>query len=163
MSVHVSWRCGKDFPRPPLPLLRRTVRAIMRLADPSLSSVMISFLAPDEMARLNERFLGHSGATDVICFDYRSDDIPRTDEDDDPEVELLICPAVALRESRKRGLSYSSEVTLYLIHGLLHAGGFDDLQPALKRRMRAAERRVKKALPPGADMIFPDPAEGGAA
>ena len=160
MNVHVSWRCGKDFPRPPLARLRRTVREIMRLADPSLSSVMISFLAPDEMAVLNERFLGHSGATDVICFDYRADALPCPGGDDDPEVELLICPAVALRESRKRGLTYSSEVTLYMIHGLLHAGGFDDLRPELKRRMRAAERRVKQALPAGADMIFPDPAEG---
>jgi probable rRNA maturation factor len=41
---------------------------------------------------------------------------------------------------------FSAELTLYVIHGWLHLAGYDDLQPAKKRRMRAAEARAMKLL-----------------
>jgi len=41
---------------------------------------------------------------------------------------------------------FSSELTLYVVHGWLHLAGYDDLQPAKKRRMRAAEARAMKLL-----------------
>ncbi len=49
--------------------------------------------------------------------------------------------------------AFSAELTLYVVHGWLHLAGYDDLQPAKKRRMRAAEKRAmgllrsKNALP----------------
>ena len=41
---------------------------------------------------------------------------------------------------------FSAELTLYVVHGWLHLAGYDDLQPAKKRRMRAAEARAMKLL-----------------
>ncbi len=38
--------------------------------------------------------------------------------------------------------AFAAELTLYLVHGWLHLAGHDDLMPAGKRRMRAAERRA---------------------
>jgi probable rRNA maturation factor len=35
---------------------------------------------------------------------------------------------------------------LYVIHGWLHLAGYEDLQPARKRRMRAAEKRAMTLL-----------------
>jgi probable rRNA maturation factor len=35
---------------------------------------------------------------------------------------------------------------LYVVHGWLHLAGYDDLEPAKKRRMRAAEARAMKLL-----------------
>ena len=164
MILHTSWRAGRENPPPDRGRLRKLILRIAELACPGLSCASVTFLTPDGIAAINERFLGHHGATDVICFDYRTSGLPPVpdeedetrgeEEDDGPEVELFLCPAVAAREAAKRGLAYSSELTLYLVHGFLHAGGFDDLQPALKRKMRAAEKRVRAALPPDLGGIF---------
>ena len=41
-----------------------------------------------------------------------------------------------------------------MVHGLLHASGYDDLSPELKRKMRRAEKRVLTALEK--DFVFTD-------
>jgi probable rRNA maturation factor len=117
--------------------------------------VCVSFLSPAGIERVNEDFLGHHGPTDVISFDYRAEDDPgfaeETDvfdasDDADPSVELIVCPAVAYEQAVKRGLPYAEEVALYVAHGLLHAAGYDDLNPKAKRVMRRAEKRVMAGL-----------------
>ena len=40
----------------------------------------------------------------------------------------------------------ATELTLYVVHGWLHLSGYDDLKPARKRRMRAAEKRAMALL-----------------
>lgn len=42
--------------------------------------------------------------------------------------------------------AFSAELTLYVVHGWLHLADYDDLQPAKKRRMRAAEKRAMTLL-----------------
>ena len=42
--------------------------------------------------------------------------------------------------------TFATELTLYVVHGWLHLAGYDDLQPAKKRKMRAAEARAMKLL-----------------
>lgn len=152
MDIQISWRAGKEFPAPSRSKLRALISAVTESACPGLLRVSLSFLSPERMAEINERHLGHHGPTDVICFDYRGAGMP--DEEDTPQVELFLCPAVAAREAAKRGLAYSRELTLYIVHGFLHAGGFDDLKPELKRRMRAAERRVCGKIPDELSGIF---------
>ena len=157
MDIQISWRTGKDFSAPPRPKLRALISAVIGAACPGLQRVSLSFLSPKRMAAINERHLGHHGPTDVICFDYRDASMP--DDEESPQVELFLCPAVAAREAAKRGLPYSRELTLYIVHGFLHAGGFDDLKPELKRRMRAAERRVCRKLPDDLSGIFLRPVD----
>ena len=57
----------------------------------------------------------------------------------------------ALQKSRPAGTrtlqtAFAAELMLYLVHGWLHLAGYNDLQPAKKRRMRAAEARAMKLL-----------------
>ena len=42
--------------------------------------------------------------------------------------------------------NFATELTLYVVHGWLHLSGYDDLRPAKKRRMRAAEKRAMTLL-----------------
>lgn len=157
MNLSCQWRAGKSHPAPKRNKLKSLIEEIIRLAGgPEVKAATVTFLSPDAMAEINEAYLGHTGSTDVICFDYRTCGEPEemfiADEDDEevdeaPSVELFLCPAVAQREAEKRSLPYSRELTLYIVHGFLHAAGYDDLQPELKRKMRRAERRVMNALP----------------
>jgi len=159
MKAVTIWRAGRRFPAPSRSKLRRMAAAAADLAGlrDVPGGVCVSFLSPAGIERVNEDFLGHHGATDVISFDYRGGDADPGfatedcfDADDvadaDPSVELIVCPAVAYEQAVKRGLPYAEEVALYVAHGLLHAAGYDDLNPKAKRVMRRAEKRVMKGL-----------------
>ena len=67
-------------------------------------------------------------------------------------------PVPAAREGAKRGTGYSRELALYLVHGLLHAAGEDDLDPKARRRMRRREREVMAELDRSFDFsaVFPE-------
>ena len=162
MKAVTIWRAGGDFPAPSRTKLRRMTAAAAELAGlrDVPGGVCVSFLSPAGIERVNEDFLGHHGPTDVISFDYRTGDddpgfgpevSPAGDAEDvsddaDPSIELIVCPAVAYEQAVKRGLPYAEEVALYVAHGLLHAAGYDDLNPKAKRVMRRAEKRVMKGL-----------------
>jgi len=156
------WRAGLRFPAPSRVKLRKMTAAAAELAGlrDVPGGVCVSFLSPAGIERVNEDFLGHHGPTDVISFDYRTGDAdpgfgpevsPAEETEDvsddaDPSIELIVCPAVAYEQAVKRGLPYAEEVALYVAHGLLHAAGYDDLNPKAKRVMRRAEKRVMNGL-----------------
>ena len=159
MKAVTIWRAGRNFPAPSRARLRRMTAAAAELAGlrDVPGGVCVSFLSPAGIERVNEDFLGHHGPTDVISFDYRAEDDPGFDAEPDacetadcdaadPSVELIVCPAVAYEQAVKRGLPYAEEVALYVAHGLLHAAGYDDLNPKAKRVMRRAEKRVMAGL-----------------
>ncbi len=148
MNITVSWRTERLYKRPLPAKVKRLAERAAELAGTGLTNdgqLGISFLSSKKMTEVNWDFLSHTGDTDVICFDYREND-GTNDGGFDENVDILVCPNVANREAEKRALPYAQEVTLYLIHGLLHAAGYDDLKPELKRKMRRAEKRVMTAI-----------------
>ena len=75
----------------------------------------------EEMADLNHRFLGKSGATDVLSFPDRT-------SGPDKKVHLgdiAISLDTAGRQAEEAGRSLDIEVKRLLIHGLLHLLGYD--------------------------------------
>lgn len=99
---------------------------------------------PDVMAEMNEGFLQHEGRTDVLTFDLRDDSIPV--EDDDCVAEVYVCPDVAVEYSAKFGTTPSYELVLYMIHGMLHLYGEDDIEDEARLSMRKAEKRVMDGI-----------------
>lgn len=105
-------------------------------------------------------FVGHEGMTDVITFDYKDALIPgETGDEESSSVDIIVCPAQALFQCDKPGRTYASELVLYVVHGMLHASGEDDLVPEKKRRMRRREKQVMTQLAAKYDFseIFPVP------
>jgi len=90
------------------------------------------------LARLHGDFLDDHTPTDVITFEG------------EPAFgtagEICVSADTAAAFAEKHGHDFSTELTLYLVHGWLHLAGYDDLEPKLKRRMRAAEARALKLL-----------------
>lgn len=96
-----------------------------------------------EMARLNETFLQHSGSTDVITFDYSENPKPETQNSKRPlHGEIFICIDDTRTQARQFRTSWQSELARYIIHGILHLRGFDDLRPADRRKMKREENRL---------------------
>ena len=96
------------------------------------------FLTDPALARLHADFLDDPTTTDVITF--------AGDPGFGVAGEICVSADTAAAYARKHRRDFSAELTLYLVHGWLHLAGYDDLVPAKKRRMRAAEARAQRLL-----------------
>jgi probable rRNA maturation factor len=108
------------------------------------------------MSRLNETFLQHKGSTDVITFDYSENVLSASRRQVRPNLpagcrkhihgEIFICIDDAMSQAKQFRTSWQSELTRYVIHGVLHLQGFDDLQTAARRKMKREENRLLKKM-----------------
>ena len=141
LSLHLAnrQRTRPLWLRPLRPILLGVLRE-MRVTTCDLG---FTFLEAAEMAQVNQTFLQHSGPTDVITFDYREEPPAASAE---PTAilrgEILVCVEVALAQAAQFRTAWTSELVRYLIHGLLHLQGFDDLQAGPRRRMKQQEARL---------------------
>lgn len=146
VELNSNWRYRKS-PAPPRKMLRDFVNAAAKAAGlpetPGWCCDLI-FVGDRTMAQMNMELLGHEGTTDVITFCYFEDDMPW--DEGDVMVELILCPDAAKREGSKRPGGYARELALYIVHGLLHSAGEDDLEPVARKRMRRRERECMMIL-----------------
>jgi probable rRNA maturation factor len=98
-------------------LVQRTVRAVLR-AERRDALISVTFLGRDSMRRLNAEHKGHDCPTDVLTFRLAA-----------PGSQIIgdvyICPWVAQREARARGIPLRQELIRLVVHGTLHALGRD--------------------------------------
>ena len=111
------------------------LRQLAGIAAADFQSLSIVLVGDAEMARLNLRYHAVAGTTDVLSFDYG-----------DGHGELIISVAQAITQARRYRTTPSRELALYIVHGILHLQGYDDLTPSKRRPMRAAERRLLRKL-----------------
>jgi probable rRNA maturation factor len=148
-------------------LLRVDRARLVRLAEATLAaeqvrSAEISLALVDDrhIHEINRRFLGHDYPTDVISFLLESESPrkstatsgKRTRRKAAPPAvrgagkslggEIIISVETAIREAAEYGWRPIHELSLYVVHGLLHLCGYDDLTPGEKRVMRAREVEV---------------------
>jgi probable rRNA maturation factor len=61
--------------------------------------------------------------------------------------EIFICVSEAVRQAKEFGTDWFSELGRYIIHGILHLTGHDDLEPVARKKMKREENRlVRKTL-----------------
>ena len=89
--------------------------------------------------QINLDHLGHDYPTDVISFDYGSDQ-------ETIEGEMVVSAEMAAACAAEFGWPTDHELTLYIVHGTLHIAGLDDLSDSDRKRMRSAEMRVMLSL-----------------
>ena len=136
--------------------LARLVLARERV--PNDVELSLLFVDEDTIARYNEQFLDHLGPTDVLAFPIDEDFGPGgrqpdtgghgpgsvDDTDDIPTLlgDVMICPSFAAREAASRNVSVDSELSLLVVHGILHLLGYDHAEPGEMARMQTQERAL---------------------
>ena len=60
--------------------------------------------------------------------------------------EIFICLDDAVKQARAFRTTWQSELERYVIHGLLHLCGHDDLKPTARRNMKREENRLLRAI-----------------
>jgi probable rRNA maturation factor len=143
-------------------LFRQIVGALLAELKISEVELGIALVGAQEMARVNWQFLRHEGSTDVITFDYHDvEQASRRSHSKHPKNgdrrdvcpalhgELFICVDDAVAQAKVFKTSWQSETVRYLVHGVLHLRGQDDLKPELRRKMKRAENRLVRRLANG--------------
>ena len=122
--------------------LRRIARVLVQdILDRHAYELGIILVSANEITRLNQTFLRHQGATDVIAFDYAlypAGDVLRG--------EIFLCVEEASRQARRFRTSWQKELVRYLIHGMLHLCGYRDDSPKARRQMKRVEDRCLSQL-----------------
>ena len=109
--------------------LRRWVT--LALADTSRAEITLRFAGTREVRRINRVFRRKDYATNVLSFVYTPAPALAAD--------IVLCMPVIDREAREQGKSRRAHLAHLVIHGVLHARGFDHLKPAEMRRMESLE------------------------
>ncbi len=120
--------------------------------------VRVRLVRDAEMSALHERTTGVPGTTDVLTFDLREVPDPG---DRRMDVDVVLCTDEARRQAAARGHEPVAELTLYLVHALLHCTGHDDHDDEAFDRMHRAEDEILRAVGLGEVFGRPD-GHGGA-
>ena len=115
-----------------LPLPERTIRRAVETVlagERRRAAISLTFLGRDAMRRLNREYKGKDRPTDVISFELAG-----------PEGlavgDVYVCPWVGAREAQARGIPEREEMIRLVVHGTLHALGYD--HPEDEARTRSA-------------------------
>jgi probable rRNA maturation factor len=111
---------------------------ILRQEGASQREVSILFTDDTGISHLNATHLGRSGPTDVLAFPMNAPgETPLH-----PEIlgDVAVSAERAVLYAKERELDPQRELSLYLIHGLLHLLGYDDMDRNLTRLMRQREK-----------------------
>ncbi|MGA3171587.1 MAG: rRNA maturation RNase YbeY [Chthoniobacteraceae bacterium] len=93
----------------------------------SLAEIEVSIVSDRAIAAVHRRFMNIPGATDVLTFEHG---------------EIIVSAATAARYAREYAQPLEHEIGLYIIHGLLHLNGHDDLAGAAASLMQEMQSRL---------------------
>ncbi len=126
----------------PLPFahLREVSRMVLEGEGVKEAKISLAFVDNTTIHRINKQFLDHDEPTDVITFPLSGEGAKKL------EGELVIGVEVAIEQAKDRGHPVDTELSLYVIHGLLHLCGYDDRTKKDAAEMRVKEREYLKAL-----------------
>lgn len=125
-------------------LIRRVVKHVLTEEKVICDEVNIYFVDIPFISKLHAEFFNDPSPTDCISFPI--DDCEEKNGQKRLLGEVFVCPATAIAYAKKTGKDPFTETILYIVHGLLHLIGYDDLEPKAKARMRRAEARHMKKL-----------------
>ena len=120
--------------------LRETVRAVLAGEGIADAEISLAFVDNPTIHRLNKRYLDHDEPTDVLSFPLSEPGTKKL------AGELVIGVEVAQAAAIERGHDVQAELTLYVIHGLLHLCGLGDKSSKDAAKMRDRERHYLKQL-----------------
>lgn len=122
LSIIVNWRIRTDWRA--TPLLERAARFAAESEGFRSGELSVTVVGQRAMARLHREFMDIDGPTDVITFDLGGDLDAGVIEG-----EIVVCADVAKRVAARRASSLKAakeELTLYVVHGVLHLAGYND-------------------------------------
>jgi probable rRNA maturation factor len=119
-------------------LPRHRVQRWVRAALDAPAQITVRVVGADEGRALNRDYRGKDYATNVLTFDYERE----------PQVvaDLVLCAPVVEREAAALGLPLAAHYAHLLVHGTLHAQGFEHEADDEAAAMEARETEILRGL-----------------
>jgi probable rRNA maturation factor len=157
--------CADEQSDVPIDLTRWQRLALAVLRDEGvrgLAELSVIFVGESAMADLNQDYMGKQGPTDVLAFPIDAHDVTQVvltggatrgpdrapvDPGDLPLLlgDVVVCPAVALRQAPDHAGTLDDELALLVVHGVLHVLGRDHAEPEEAAEMRRRELELLEA------------------
>lgn len=160
-ELRLSVQCGDG--EQPLPVDRRQLRRWVVAALEGPAELTLRFVGLAEGRRLNRAYRGQNHATNVLTFPYDPGDgmpqpaVPQPPLSSPPsrpgssrsgrsrrpvQADIVICLPVLEREAHRQKKSLRDHLAHLVVHGVLHAQGYDHLDDGEATRMEGRETAV---------------------
>lgn len=133
------------FPKGTLPRIAREFGRVRPAKHRAPSLISLSFITSLRMRRLNHQYRSKDRPTDVLSFSVTEGDasFPAIRAKETAELgDIFVCPAMATREAKRRGVPLEEELVRLVVHGTLHLLGYDHATEADEDRMFSLQERI---------------------
>jgi probable rRNA maturation factor len=145
LSLNLQFPASKAWPEHKVILPRATVASWVKAALFADAELTVRFVDAEEGRTLNRTYRGKDYSTNVLTFAYAES------EDDPVTGDLILCCPVVEKEALEQGKPLAAHYAHLLVHGTLHAQGYDHEVEEEAQEMEAIETEIMAALG------FPDP------
>lgn len=135
----------------PLPIrttpLISLARRVLKQEGPPRAEVTIRLTDDAEVHELNRRYRGYDKPTDVLSFaqrDQMADAPPPPDLPGMPTIlgDVIISVDTARKQAATQSVTLEEELSLLVVHGILHLLGYEDETEEGAEQMRVREREM---------------------
>jgi probable rRNA maturation factor len=122
--------------------VKKLAIAVLACEKQKAHELTIHFIGEKEIAEMHAEYFNDPTVTD--CISFPMDDATETHY----RVlgEIFVCPQVAIDYAAKHQGDPYAETSLYVVHGILHLLGYNDIEEEDRAQMRLAEQRVMQYL-----------------
>ena len=117
LQLSLQFALDRNVARHRQALARHFVRRCIRHALACDAELTVRIVDEEEGRALNQGFRQKDYATNVLTFDYATQPVVVAD--------LVLCAPVVAREARELGKTLAQHYAHLLVHGALHAQGWD--------------------------------------
>ena len=136
-ALQLSVQYATSLAVPSRPQVRRWIVAALAALPGSSrpATLTVRFVDEPEGATLNRSFRGKDHATNVLTF-------PLSGDAKAIEADIVVCQPVVEREAREQGKSVHDHTGHLVVHGALHAAGYDHERERDAATMEALETAI---------------------
>lgn len=121
MTIEITNRSGIAYSEEDLASLLRFGMAELGLNSECDLDVLL--VDEEEMTQLHIKWMDEPGPTDVLTFPM--DELRPNSSEPGILGDIVLCPQVAIRQAESAKHSFTHEISILGIHGLLHIVGYD--------------------------------------
>ncbi len=151
MSAKNKLSLSVQYPDPRLEAVvtRQKLRRWVQAALMAPAELTIRLVDAEEGQALNRDYRGKDYATNVLTFAYNEGETAASDEP--TRADIILCTDVLEREAAEQNKTVEEHSAHLVVHGVLHAQGYDHDDDAEAAEMEQLERDILTALG------YPDP------
>ncbi|WP_027212536.1 rRNA maturation RNase YbeY [Burkholderia sp. WSM2232] len=136
LTLNLQFPAAKAWPEHKALLPRATVAGWIKAALFADGELTVRFVDAEEGRTLNRTYRGKDYSTNVLTFAYAES------EDDPVTGDLILCCPVVEKEATEQGKPLIAHYAHLLVHGTLHAQGYDHEADEEAEEMEALETEI---------------------